>query len=193
MSSPSRSRTRRAAVWAGFTLAWLCVLAFLPAATLRGQDAKKDAPAAAAPEKAAAPAADRRQEGPAQHAPVGDRRLGPDRHRHRPALGLLHGDGHPLLHGIPGQRGRAARPDRQAGAGDQGPQVPGRLRRLPRRQLVPRQDGPNRHRQPPQRPRRGQGGDERDVQRGHRHDGVADQLPRHHRHPRPDDRPGRAP
>ncbi len=60
MSSPSRSRTRRPFAWAGLTLAWLLLLALAPAATLRGQEPKKDAAAdkaAAAPEKAAAPAA----------------------------------------------------------------------------------------------------------------------------------------
>ena len=57
MSSPSRSRTRRPFLWAGFTLAWLVVLALVPGATLRGQEAKKDAPAAAAA-PAAAPAAE---------------------------------------------------------------------------------------------------------------------------------------
>ena len=62
MSSPSRSRTRRPLAWAGLTLAWLLALALIPSATLRGQEPKKDAPAekaaAAAPDKAAAPAAE---------------------------------------------------------------------------------------------------------------------------------------
>ena len=56
MSSPSRSRTRRPIAWAGLTLAWLLVLALVPA-TLQGQEPKKDAPAAAAPGAAAPPQA----------------------------------------------------------------------------------------------------------------------------------------
>ena len=51
--------------------------------------------------------------------------------------------------------------------------------------------GPDRRRQPPQRPGRGQGGDAR-RHRGDRHGhGGADQLPGDHRHPGPDDRAGR--
>ena len=56
MSSPSRSRMRRPIAWAGLTLAWLLVLALVPA-TLQGQEPKKDAPAAAAPGAAAPPQA----------------------------------------------------------------------------------------------------------------------------------------
>ena len=65
MSISSRTRTRRALLWAAVTVAWVGVLAFFPAGRLMGQDAKKAAPAAtpaAAPapapaEKTAAPAA----------------------------------------------------------------------------------------------------------------------------------------
>ena len=53
MTSPSRSRRRRGITWAAMTFAWLGILAFLPTQNLKGQDAKKDAPAPAV----AAPAA----------------------------------------------------------------------------------------------------------------------------------------
>lgn len=48
MSSPSRSRTRRAALWCALTLAWLGVLAAVPTASTYAQDAEKKAGAAAA-------------------------------------------------------------------------------------------------------------------------------------------------
>ena len=56
---------------------------------------------------------------------------------------------------VPAAAGREARD------GDQGAEVPGGVRRLPRQRVVPRPAGPHRDRQPPQRPARGQGGDER--------------------------------
>jgi biopolymer transport protein ExbB len=56
MTSPFRPRRRRGIAWAAMTFAWLGILAFLPSQNLRGQDAKKDAPAPAA--AAPAPAAD---------------------------------------------------------------------------------------------------------------------------------------
>ena len=57
MTSPSRFRTRRRIAWAGLSLAWLIVLAFVPTHSLQGQEPKKDAPAVAAPAEKAADAA----------------------------------------------------------------------------------------------------------------------------------------
>ena len=58
MSSPSRSRTRRAALWAVLTFAWLGVLAFAPVAASHAQNAEKKAGAVAGAAPAA-PAAQR--------------------------------------------------------------------------------------------------------------------------------------
>ena len=69
---------------------------------------------------------------------------------------------------IPGQRGRARRPGREARGRDPRQEVPGGVRRLPRQRLVPGPPGPHRDRQPAQRPARGQGGHDGDV-RGDRH------------------------
>ncbi len=124
-------------------------------------------------------------------APLGDRRLGPDRRVLALPVDLLHGLGDQALHGAEGQRSRAGGPRREARERDQGPQVPGGLRRLPGQRLVPGQARQDRRGQPPQRPGRGQGGHERHPGGSGHHDGGEDQLSCHHRHPRPDDRPGR--
>ena len=59
-------------------------------------------------------------------------------------LDLLPAPGHPPVHGVPGQRGRARRPGREARGRDQRQEVPGSLRRLQRQRLLPRPAGPHR-------------------------------------------------
>ncbi len=135
-----------------------------------GQEAKTDPAAAPAPAAAAAPAA-APSVPPAGTAPkslllVGDRGVGADRLLPPLPLGLLHRPGDQALHGAARQRGGPRRPGREAGNGDQGSEVPGGLRRLPRQRLLPRPPGPERRGRPAQREDRGEGGDERDAGRG---------------------------
>ena len=94
---------------------------------------------------------------PPEHAAVGDPGVGADRRVPAAPLDLFHRPGDPPVHGVSRQRGRARRPGREARGRDPRQEIPGCLRRLQGQRLLPGPAGAHRHRQPAQRPARGQG------------------------------------